>query len=532
MSNPATIILPSTLSSHHRRRRKISGQQASSGVASSNSKRSTRSTRTRGKIKMAAVTSRSAKDYHPSFSWVLTSAALYVLSGVTQPILMAYAKHAGLANPRCQLYMLFYYIGPASVGLTLRRRGSRRGNRQKSSSEKKDEVSGESSSIGDVSGVSGLQNDNLISYGTNNKGSAKDNGYDDYDSEDDDESTWPPMALVFHAASIAVFDIFAQSMCYTGNNLAGPTIFAIIYSSVTIWAAIYSNVLLSRTLNCYQWMGVCLVVLGLSLTAMYSLSSGENVFVGACLILVGSSGHGLVYVLSEKVMIPPPSAKSSDNTIVDEATKIAITTTVASKMESRKPIQLSNNGGQLQTVLSPLKRKTKAEPKHISVRANCAIQGTVATVALLLWQLVYTLPRFDSLILAPMHDAGTSSIEAFWILSGIALANLLHSVTFFQTLKFFPGGATSAGVLKGLQAVMVFVASSVLLCGRWGGLEMCWSGSKFLSLIVVVGGIFLYATSTDLKKTKKDGFTSQSDGGYVNLRGVKPEDVTGVTMSV
>lgn len=129
---------------------------------------------------------------------------------------MAYAKHAGLANPRCQLYMLFYYIGPASVGLTLRRRGGRRGNRQKSSSEKKDEVSGESSSIGHVSGVWGLQSGNLESYGTNNEGSAKENEFDDYDSEDDDESTWPPMALVFHAASIAVFDIFAQSMCYTG----------------------------------------------------------------------------------------------------------------------------------------------------------------------------------------------------------------------------------------------------------------------------------------------------------------------------
>lgn len=319
---------------------------------------------------------------------------------------------------------------------------------------------------------------------------------------------------------------------FKGNNLAGPTIFAIIYSSVTIWAAIYSNVLLSRTLNCYQWMGVSLVVLGLSLTAMDSLSSGENVFVGACLILVGSSGHGLVYVLSEKVMIPPPSAESSGNTIVDEATTIAITTTAGSKTESPKPTQSSNIGDQLQTLFTPLKRKTKAEPKHISVRANCAIQGTVATVTLLLWQLVYTLPRFDSLILAPMHDAGTSSLEALWILSSIALANLLHSVTFFQTLKFFPGGATSAGVLKGLQAVMVFVASSVLLCGRWGGLEMCWSGSKFLSLIVVVGGIFLYATSTDLKKTTQNAFTSHSDRGYVSLRGVKPEDTMGITMSV
>ncbi len=33
---------------------------------------------------MTAATSRIATEYHPSMSWVLTSAALYVLSGVTQ----------------------------------------------------------------------------------------------------------------------------------------------------------------------------------------------------------------------------------------------------------------------------------------------------------------------------------------------------------------------------------------------------------------------------------------------------------------
>ncbi|KAL7462171.1 hypothetical protein ACHAXS_002560 [Conticribra weissflogii] len=449
---------------------------------------------------------------------------------------MAYAKHAGLANPRCQLYMLFYYIGPASVGLTLRRRGGRRRNGQKSSSGKKERGgSGECTGFEHGKDKGGFQHGNLISYGSNNVNSAKDDDRDDNDSDEDDESTWPPMALVIHASSIAVFDIFAQSMCYTGNNLAGPTIFAIIYSSVTIWAAIYSNVLLSRTLNRYQWMGVCLVVVGLSLTAMDSLSSGENVFVGACLILVGSSGHGLVYVLSEKVMIPPSSAESSGDTIiVDESEKTTTTpTTSHSKFQCSKPAQSSKIGDQIQPLLQPLKEKMKAEPTHISVRANCAIQGTVATVTLLFWQIVYTLPRFDGLILAPMRDAGTSSLEAFWILSGIALANLLHSVTFFQTLKYFPGGATSAGVLKGLQAVMVFVASSVLLCGRWGGLEMCWSGNKFLSLIVVVGGIFLYATSTDLKKKKqKNDFISQCDGGNVSLRGVKSEDVSGVTLCV
>mmetsp|Transcript_53334 Transcript_53334/g.113299 ORF Transcript_53334/g.113299 Transcript_53334/m.113299 type:complete len:208 (+) Transcript_53334:493-1116(+) len=142
-------------------------------------------------------------------------------------------------------------------------------------------------------------------------------------------------------------------------------------------------------------------------------------------------------------------------------------------------------------------RKEEESRHHISVRANCAVQGIVATLCLLLWQLVYTLPRLSSLILDPMAEAGTTPLRALAILGAIALANLLHSVTFFATLKYFPGGATSAGVLKGLQAVLVFAASSIVLCGRWGGVEMCWSRCKGLSLMVVVCGILLYATYTE-----------------------------------
>jgi hypothetical protein len=49
--------------------------------------------------------------------------------------------------------------------------------------------------------------------------------------------------------------------------------------------------------------------------------------------------------------------------------------------------------------------------------------------------------------------------------AGIYVANLVHCVTFQLTLKHSPGGATSAGVLKGLQAVMVFVVTSLVFCG-------------------------------------------------------------------
>ncbi len=114
--------------------------------------------------------------------------------------------------------MLFYYIGPASVGLTLRRRGGRRRNGQKSSSGKKERRgSGECTGFEHGKDKGGFQHGNLISYGSNNVNSAKDDDRDDNDSDEDDESTWPPMTLVIHASSIAVFDIFAQSMCYTGE---------------------------------------------------------------------------------------------------------------------------------------------------------------------------------------------------------------------------------------------------------------------------------------------------------------------------
>ena len=50
---------------------------------------------------------------------VALGAAMYVLSGVTQPLLMTVAKDAGLADPTCQLYMFFYQLGPTAVGLSL-----------------------------------------------------------------------------------------------------------------------------------------------------------------------------------------------------------------------------------------------------------------------------------------------------------------------------------------------------------------------------------------------------------------------------
>lgn len=172
-------------------------------------------------------------------------------------------------------------------------------------------------------------------------------------------------------------------------------------------------------------MGVCLVVLGLSLTAVDSLSSGEHVFAGACLIVVGSSFHGLTYVLCEKIMTPLPAMSSSPLQCRSESS--------TALLQHEHHVQTTATTTTIS--LQPLSKKQfirREEPNHISVRANCAIQGIVATVALLLWQIYYTLPPFDALIITPLADARASILNAVLILSGVVLSNVLHSVDSFK----------------------------------------------------------------------------------------------------
>ena len=159
---------------------------------------------------------------------------------------MAYAQHAGLANPSCQLYMLFYYIGPALAAFSLRcgggggGGGGRRHRRNRSKGGSRCRTGEER--------VSGADNDErgdttipltTISYGStcdiqqvvddedfciDDKDVTValvdgDNDDDDYYEENyDEERSWPSRQLFIKASAIALFDIFAQSMVYTGAS--------------------------------------------------------------------------------------------------------------------------------------------------------------------------------------------------------------------------------------------------------------------------------------------------------------------------
>jgi drug/metabolite transporter (DMT)-like permease len=319
-------------------------------------------------------------------------AAFYIVSGVCQPLLVTLCQTVGVADHTAQLNMLFYYLGPSVLLVAAFR-----------------------------------------------------------------DEDWPPHPRVAkQAAGIALMDMFAQTLNYTGAAWAGPTVFAIVYSSVTIWTAVVSRVLLARVLTSQQWMSIGLVFGGLCWTASSSLELGHLVARGTVLVVFGSGLHGATYVLSEAIM-----------------------------------------------------KESHAE-HTLSPKQNAAIQGSVAFAVLGLWQIVYTVPNWDKVIGEPVRAGGATWWSALLVLVAFASTNLIHSVSFSHTLKHYPGGATSAGVMKGLQAVLVFVAAHVLYCGRLGGSEMCFSSTKFVSLITVCGGVAWFGVLAEyggrLPAFRKDGY--------------------------
>jgi len=211
----------------------------------------------------------------------------------------------------------------------------------------------------------------------------------------------------------------------------------------------------------WQWVNVMIVFGGLALTAIDSVNLGKDVVKGSMFIFVGSAMHGLTYVMSEAIML--------------------------------------------------------GEHK-LTVLQNNFVQGTVAAAVFLVWQLVYTLPRFDQLIWYPMQDAGTTVLYACTLFGAFGVANIIHSTTFFHTLLHFPGGATSAGIMKCLQAVLVFVCTNFLYCNKIGGAEMCFSDSKFVSLFTVSGGVLGYGYATQIKMATAavDGISGKEEIVPVN----------------
>ena len=289
--------------------------------------------------------------------WVEITAALYVLSGVCQPLLMTMVKQTGLADPTAQLYLVAYYLGPSLVMIP-------------------------------------------AFY-----------------------SRWPPLRTISTAMAIAVLDVFAQALNYTGNSMAGPTIFAIIYSSVTVWTAVWARIVLQRQLTPGQWVAVCLVFLGLTLTATDQLNHHHH---------------------AQQQQHSPPTKTDAflrkealDSDDIVEFPDLATTAPSPTVIQGTILVLI---GSALHAGTYVWSEFVLTGPHALTVPQNTGLQCLTATFMLVVWQCVYTIPRWDDLIAQPVQHADTTLRTAVLVLISFGLTNLVHATSFFFTIKHYKGG--------------------------------------------------------------------------------------------
>ena len=240
----------------------------------------------------------------------------------------------------------------------------------------------------------------------------------------------------FKMILLAIIELCSAALCFTGLVCAGSAVFTVIYSSVTVYTALFSRIFFGRELHHMQWGGVFMVMLGLtssSIGASFGGAEGEeDVGIGIAMIIIGSMFHSLVYILSESIL------KSED------------------------PIA----------------------PEFLG-----SFMGCVGVFVFGLWQVFYTFPRFQDLILDEIdaHDGNFNVILSTYAI--LVIVNFIHGVCFYHLIKSV--GSTTTGILKGVQSVMVFVISHFAFCAFQR--SQCFTTSKGASLVVVVCGVSCYS---------------------------------------
>jgi drug/metabolite transporter (DMT)-like permease len=109
----------------------------------------------------------------------------------------------------------------------------------------------------------------------------------------------------FKMILLAFVEICSAGLCFTGLVSAGSAVFTVIYSSVTVYTALFSRLFFGRELHYMQWGGVFLVMLGLissSIGSSFNKDDNNEVGLGVIMIIIGSMFHSLVYILSESIL--------------------------------------------------------------------------------------------------------------------------------------------------------------------------------------------------------------------------------------
>ena len=87
-------------------------------------------------------------------------------------------------------------------------------------------------------------------------------------------------------------------MVYCGSGL-----FQVAFSSVAVFSAIYSRIILGIYVSTLQWVGIFVVTLGLCISSLSNKGQSETAILGIILTLVGAQFYALSYIVNEYISV-------------------------------------------------------------------------------------------------------------------------------------------------------------------------------------------------------------------------------------
>lgn len=238
-------------------------------------------------------------------------------------------------------------------------------------------------------------------------------------------------------ALLTCLDLVSARITLQGMIAAGSTIYTIVHCSMTLFTALFAVLLLKRHLGLLEWLGIGIVTIGLCILGIGCQHEDREVSMGIVFILIGSMIHSLSYIVVEYMLV------HSENPVAPEVL--------------------------------------------------CAILGMCGVSFNLFWQVVYTLPRYQELVVEEVKDHGGHVDTILFTYLALMIATSINATCFYNLMGKV--GSASTGVLKGLQAVTTFVSSHVAYCSTQRA--QCFTPLKGVSLAVVLAGVLIYSAAVE-----------------------------------
>eukprot|EP01006_Ploeotia_vitrea_P066179 TRINITY_DN94472_c0_g1_i1.p1 TRINITY_DN94472_c0_g1~~TRINITY_DN94472_c0_g1_i1.p1 ORF type:complete len:436 (-),score=7.66 TRINITY_DN94472_c0_g1_i1:337-1545(-) len=234
---------------------------------------------------------------------------------------------------------------------------------------------------------------------------------------------------------------------------AGSQLLMVIYSSVTIWAAVFRRAFLKRKLLFLQWVSLVIIFMGLGLGIASGVELGSQVVVGIMFAFAAAMIYGVNYVTNETLMTIP-NAPPAENVVV--------------------------------------------------------FDGVTNMFVMIIWIFMYDGPKWAK----EVTPGDTKYYPIIFVFIGIALSNMVHMWSFMYASGI--SSAVASGVNKSAQSVTIFI-TSLVFCQHAKPLPFihipgtpppspsaplhttdCFTGIKGASLAVVTVGVLTYSMAPNI----------------------------------